>query len=373
MIYVDISAAVHSRAGLGRYSQSLARELLAIDPDRYSLFYNRGSDGKVPPSLADSRRRSISLSYKPWRMAVLLAQWSRFSFNRLVPDAELFHSTEHLLMPLRGVPTVLTVHDLIFKRYPQYHKRLNYLYLNLALPLFCRRADAIVAVSESTRDDLVDFYQIEPSKITVIPEAAADHFRPPSIEDMGRARRKYDLPEQYLLHISTIEPRKNLPRLLKALRMLRGEFPRLNLVLVGARGWLVDDMLRELQESDLADAVHLLGWVPDDDMAAVIGSAALGVQPSLYEGFGLPLLEHMASGQVVAASNSSSHPEVGGDAAAYFKAEDVEGMSSTIARLLKDEAEYQSRRESGLKQAAGFSWRETARQTAHLYERLLSR
>jgi len=134
--YIDISAAVHSKAGLGRYSERLAGALLARDPSRYALFYNQGGEGRYPDSLpAGASRRVVNWGYKPWRMAVLLGHLGRVSFNRLVPDAGVFHSTEHLLLPLRGVPTVLTVHDLIYKLFPDYHKRLNYWYLNRAMPL----------------------------------------------------------------------------------------------------------------------------------------------------------------------------------------------------------------------------------------------
>src|SRR5690606_27356112 len=119
-------------------------------------------------------------------------------------------------------------------------------------------------------------------------------------------------PEQFLLHLGTIEPRKNLSGLLDALLILRQDFPHLRLLLAGSRGWLYDDFLVRIVEEGLGDVVMPLGWVPDEDLPAVIAAASLAVQPSLYEGFGLPLLDHMACGQVVAASNSSSHPEVGG-------------------------------------------------------------
>ena len=204
MIYVDISAAVHSRAGLGRYSQHLAAALLAEQPDEYALFYNRGADGRFPPGLPDGLpQKSVSLGYKPWRMAVLMAQKNHLSFKRLVPDATLFHSTEHLLFPLATTPAVLTVHDLIFKLYPQYHKGLNLWYLNQAMPLFCERARAIIAVSEATKRDIVENYGIDPVKIQVVYEAAADHFAPPPPEKIERVRRVYDLPERFLIHLST--------------------------------------------------------------------------------------------------------------------------------------------------------------------------
>lgn len=373
MIYVDVSAAVHSKAGLGRYSERLAHALAAQHPGEIALFYNQGREGRLPPRLLPLPRRSIRAGYKPWRLSVLLAHLTHVRFDALVPDATLFHSTEHLLFPLRKAPTVLTVHDLIYKLYPAYHKRLNYWYLNLAMPLFCRRAGALIAVSEATKQDIIRHYAISPDKIHVVYEAAASHFRPPAPQEIARARARYDLPECFLVHLSTIEPRKNLDRLLDALRALRRDHPDLQLVLVGARGWLFDDFFARVEREGLGEIVRALGWVADDDLPAVLAAATLAVQPSLYEGFGLPILEAMASGQVVAASNSSSHPEVGGEAAAYFNPADVGEMVSVVGRLLGSEEERAERRALGLAQAARFSWERAARETFAVYETVQGR
>ena len=377
MLYVDISAAVHGRAGLGRYSQQLAHQLITTQPDRYALFYNRGRDGRLPDSLQQFvlthalPSRCLNLGYKPWRTAVLLGHLLGRPFNHLIPGARLFHSTEHLLMPLHGIPTVLTVHDLIYKLFPAYHKKLNYWYLNLAMPLYCRRATAIIAVSQATRRDIVKYYGVDPAKIHVVYEAASSLFQPPPPARIAFIRQKYRLPERFLIHLSTIEPRKNLSRLLDALKALRQLFPRLSLVLAGGKGWLYDDFFAKIEAEGLADAVHVLGWVPDEDLPAVIAAADLAVQPSLYEGFGLPILEQMACGQVVAASRSSSHPEVGGDATVYFDPLSVEEMAAVIHRLLSDRDEHQHRRQLGLEQAAKFSWQRAAQETIAIYDQLL--
>lgn len=371
MIYVDVSAAVHSRAGLGRYSERLARALRAEVGERIALFYNQGKGAHPPAALLPFSRRSVKLGYKPWRLAVLMAHLSHVRFDPLVPDAELFHSTEHLLLPLRRVPTVLTVHDLIYKLFPAYHKRLNYWYLNVAMPIFCRRASAIIAVSKATKADVVEQYRVEPEKVHVVYEAAADHFRPPRAEEVAKVREKYELPEQFLLHLSTIEPRKNLERLLEALQIVRRDFPALQLILAGSKGWLYEDFFARIEAEHLQEVVRPLGWVPDGELPAVIAAASLAVQPSLYEGFGLPILEEMASGQVVAASNSSSHPEVGGEAAAYFSPTDEEEMAAVIGRLLRDEGEYRERQRLGLEQAGKFSWARAAQETWAVYEKLL--
>lgn len=372
MIYVDISAAVHSKAGIGRYVESLTKALLDEAPERFGLFYNQGENGRFPATLPSSRpTRTVKLGYKPWRMAVLAAQLGRIPFNRLVPGATLFHSTEHLLMPLRGVPTVLTMHDIIPKLFPAYHKKLNYWYLNLAMPLFCRRADAIIAVSEATKRDIVQHYRIDPAKITVVYEAASPLFQPPPPTRVADIKQTYNLPERFLIHLSTIEPRKNLSRLLDSLLLLRQLFPNLALVLVGGKGWLYDDFFAKIERLGLQDAVLSLGWVPDEDLSAILASADLAVQPSLYEGFGLPLLEHMAVGQVVAASHAGPHPEVGGEAAAYFDPENVVEMTAVIRRLLTDKDEYRHRQQLGFAQAAKFSWQRAAQETMAVYDRFI--
>lgn len=371
MIYVDVSAAVHTRAGLGRYSEKLVTALLEAQPRRFAIFYNRGHDGRIPDTLRGINGKQVNLGYKPWRMAIYLANLSRIPFNRLVPDAQLFHSTEHLLMPLKDVPTVLTVHDLIYKLYPAYHKKLNFWYLNLAMPLFCRRAKAIIAVSEATKRDIVEYYGVDPAKIHVVYEAAAAHFQPPTPAEIDRVRRQYDLPDRYLIHLGTIEPRKNLDRLVDALQIVRQEDENLSLILAGTKGWLYHDFFARIEAEGLENIVRPLGWVEDEDLPGAIAAASLAVQPSLYEGFGLPILEHMACGQVVAASNSSSHPEVGGQAAAYFEATDTRKMAAVIRRLLCRKDEYARRRQLGLEQAKRFSWNRAAQETITVYDQLL--
>ena len=198
-IYVDISAAAHGRAGLGRYSANLARSLLKLDagqqePHRFALFYNRDRTTRPVEGLETAPTKTLRAGYKPWRMAVWLGQLTRADFSRLIPGADLFHATEHLLMPLRDVPTVLTVHDLIYHLFPQYHRRLNYTYLNAAMPLYVQRADAVITVSESSKEDLVRLYSVDPEKVTVIYEAASAHLKPAAREDVDRVRQSTAFP-----------------------------------------------------------------------------------------------------------------------------------------------------------------------------------
>jgi len=372
LIYLDVSAAVHRRAGLGRYAESLTRALVAEDAGRYGLFYNRECGVEPLAGLEHLPTRTVGLGYKPWRMVVWLGQLARVGFDRLLPDALLFHATEHLLLPLRSVPTVLTVHDLIFRHLPSHHKPLNRWYLNLTMPLYCRRATRIIAVSAHTRDDLIRSYGLPPEKIVVVHEAAAPHFRPQPPEKIEAVRARYGLPERYLLSVGTIEPRKNLGRLLQAFERAYQERLTQGWVVAGKRGWLYGDFFAQLERSPVREAVLFPGYVSDEDLPAVYAGAQALVFPSLYEGFGLPVLEAMACGTPVLASRGSSIPEVGGEAAVYFDPLDTGEMTEAVLRLLRDPALREEMRERGFAQARRFSWSKAAAETAAVYRAALA-
>lgn len=380
LIYIDVSATVHRRAGLGRYAASLARALVDAGPrgarvseGGYALFYNRERGVEPLQGLEHLPRSTVALGYKPWRMAIWVAQLARIGFDRLLPDVKLFHATEHLLLPLRSAPTVLTVHDLIFRHLPEHHKPLNRWYLNWALPLYCRRATHIIAISECTRRDLIAAYGVPAQKVTVIHEAADPRFRPQPAGRIRVVQRRYGLPKRYLLFVGTIEPRKNLSRLLRAFERLWREGLSDALVVVGRRGWLYDDFFARLERSSARDAVILPGFVPDEDLPAVYGGAQALVFPSLYEGFGLPILEAMACGTPVACSETSSLPEVAGEAALMFDPTEEEAIVETLRPLLRDRGLQRELKGLGLERAAGFSWERVAAGTQGVYRSVLDR
>jgi glycosyltransferase involved in cell wall biosynthesis len=369
-IYVDVSSAVHSKAGIGRYAASLASALVQRQPERYALFYNRVAGSLPPPFLESVPRRTIGAGYKPWRMAVWAGQVARIGFDRLVPDADLFHATEHLLPCLRKAPSVLTVHDMIFKLFPEHQKRLNYWYLNATMPLYCRRAEAIITVSESSKRDIVAHYGIDPAKVNVIYEAASPEFRPVPEKVLEAVRRQYHLPERYAVFVGTIEPRKNLTRLVEALQLLHDRGVVVPLVVVGAKGWLYDGLFQRVGELEAGRSVLFPGYVPSADLPAVYAAATLAVMPSVYEGFGLPVLEAMACGTPVVSSNSSSLPELGGEAAVYFDPYEVEAMAKAILQVWSDASLQEEMGQQGLAQAASFSWARAAADTEALYDRV---
>lgn len=369
-LYLDVSPAVHAKAGLSRYAANLAQALVRERSERFAFFYNRSGDCRIPPWLSGRRTRSVRAGYKPWRMMVWLSQLARLNFDRLLPECELFHATEHLLLPLKHCPTVLTIHDLVFTVFPQHHKRLNRWYLNAALPLYCRRADAIICVSEHSKADLVNIWGIDPAKIHVVYEAADPSFRPAPPERVAAVRARYGLPQRYLVAVGTIEPRKNLNRLLDALSLLRKQGDDVRLVIVGGMGWLYKGFLEKLETFEHRDSVVQPGFVPDVDLPSVYTGAVMTVVPSLYEGFGLPILESMACDTPVVSSRAASLPEVGATAVRYFDPSDVESMAVAIGEVWRSAVLRHDMAEAGRARAAQFSWARAARETIHVYENL---
>jgi glycosyltransferase involved in cell wall biosynthesis len=371
-IYYDIAAVVHRHAGLGRYAHALAQALLQEHGEALSLFYYGGASDRPPEDLGGVPLRTVVAGRKPWRLRVWLGQLLRQRFNRLLPDATLYHATEHLLMPLPGIPTVMTVHDILYKLFPRYHKLQNYVFLNLAMPLFCRRADAIIAVSQATKRDLVKYWRVPQEKITVVYEAAAPCFIPQGDEAIAAARARYHLPERYLMTLCTIEPRKNHAGFLRALEQLCRDDPNLYWVIGGSKGWLYEGFFAELERSAARERVILPGYVAEEHLPAVYAGALAFVFPSFGEGFGLEPLEAMACGTPVISSNATSLPEVGGDAASYFCPGDVDEMVEVTRPVLSDAGLRAEMRARGLAHAATFSWRRAARETWGVYQRLLS-
>lgn len=369
---IDISAGVNIPSGLGRYARSLVKAMLPYEQPQ--LFYNQIEGRSQPiPELSHLPTYTIDKGYKQWRMMVLLGQIARRPFNQYVPNTTIFHATEHLLMPLHDIPTVLTVHDLIFKLFPEHHKRLNYWYLNIAMPIYVNRADAIIAISESTKNDLITHYNTPPEKITVVYEAASPHFKPQTASAIERVMRRYQLPDEYVVVVGTIEPRKNYIRLVEALVEVRKKHRHLNLVVVGSKGWLYEPFFKHLEGLDALEWVIFPGYIPDADLPAVYAGAKLAVMPSVYEGFGLPILEAMACGTAVVCSDTSSLPELGGDVAAYFDPHNTQHMAAVLLEVLNNDDERREMALASPARAAQFSWDRAAQETLAVYDTVFNR
>jgi glycosyltransferase involved in cell wall biosynthesis len=369
-VTVDLTAAVQGHAGLGRYAEELARGLLADCPpdEELAIFYNDAQHRRPVPPLDALPAIGLPWSSKPWRLAVLLAQLAHVPQDTTLGRPDIFLATQHLLPRVGGGVTVFTLHDLIFRHLPEAHLPLNRWFLNLAVPRFLAAADAIIAISECTRRDAMRFYGVPDRKIHVIYEAADTRFRPIADEAyLAGVRRRYGLPERFVLYVGTIEPRKNLPILFRAFKAALPALSGCKLVICGKKGWLYDETFASLQALGIEREVCFTGFVPDADLPGLYALAEALALPSRYEGFGLPVLEAMGCGTPVICSNASSLPEIAGDAALLVPPDDVAGWTAAMSRLMGEPGLQRELRARGLAQAARFSWTKAAQQTRALY------
>lgn len=335
--------------GIGRYVRSLAAALPPLLTPDEQLHLLTSENTAVSP---------FSLSQQ-WHIPPLLR------------SSALYHSP-YYLMPYRpGVPTVLTVYDLIPQHFPELVSARARLLFRLTTRLALAAADHVIAISEATRQDVLAAYPIRPERITAVPLAADPHFQPQPPATIAALRQKLNLPDNYALYLGINKPHKNLVRLVQAWQTVHAAHPNAVLVIAGAWDPRYPQVRETVTRLGLDTAVHFLGPVDDTDLPALYSGADLFIFPSLYEGFGLPIVEAMACGTAVACSNQSSLPEVGGDAAVYFNPTQVSNMADTIIQLLQDDAQRRQRQQMGLAQASRFTWEKTAVATLAIYRQMI--
>jgi len=369
-IAIDAHSVGTGLAGNETYAANLVEALAEIDGEnRYTVYVTKAE--------AEAR---------------FGGRWGNVSVRRTVPhtplvripltlSAELRRRPVDLLHvqytapPLAPCPVVATIHDLSFEHIPETFKRRSRVQLRLTVRATARRAAHVIAPSEYTRRDLVETYGLDPGRVSAIPLAVAPHFRP--VEDAGelaRVRQRYGIAGEYVLAVGSIQPRKNLARLVRAYSALRRRRGRSNLpqlVLVGKQAWLYGDTLRAIEEEGLGESVLLTGYVSEGDLPALYTGALLFAYPSFYEGFGLPPLEAMSCGAPVLTGNLTSLPEVVGDAGLTVDPLDTGALAEALARLIDDDALRATLSERGLRRARRFDWRETARMTLQVYRRVM--
>lgn len=365
---------MHGRAGLGRLAHELTAALLALETEHsFSAFYNAAASAQVVSSFDRMAQIPIRLADKPWRMGVLLAHLLRRPQEKLfactAPPVELFHATDHLLPYLPQTPSVFTLGDLTFLSHAQTHARLNRTFLRLMMPLFLRRTNGIITISASTQRDMEAQYSPLPPSRVIYP-GVHSRFHPVKDENLlAVIRARYQLPARFMLYVGTIEPRKNLPVLIRAFQQAALE--GVKLVIGGKKGWMYEETFAQVQALGLADRIIFTGFVADEDLPALLSLAEIFVFPSQYEGFGFPVVEAMACGAPVITSNVSSLPEVSGDAALLIAPTDVAGLAEAMRHATSDAGLRAAMAEKGIAQAARFTWRRCALETVAFYEEII--
>jgi glycosyltransferase involved in cell wall biosynthesis len=366
-------------AGVGHYARQLIRALARVAPsDHFVVVAPR-------PLRALTRRQVPLVEFPEPNVECLVRGWWATMRTRVErrlwrnpelslatdPPGDVFHATNHVFpFRVRRVPTVLTVHDLTIPLFPEWHPARRLALMGPALAPSADRANRIVTPSHHTRNDLLKLLPVEPERVVVIPEGIDPIFAPQGEAEVAARLAPLDLrPGSYLLFLGTIEPRKNLTRLLQAVESAGSDVGVL--VLAGGHGWNNAPIRDAIARLARAGRVRALGYVPDDLRPPLLAGARAFVYPSLYEGFGLPPLEAMACGAPVVTSNVSSLPEVVGDAGLYVDPTDVPALAEALIRIWGDDALRADLRARGLARAAEFSWDRTARLTLDVYRAVL--
>jgi glycosyltransferase involved in cell wall biosynthesis len=317
-------------------------------------------------------------------------RWPNFSVRTTLPHSPLIRIPVTLSAELRRnrvdvlhvqftappaapCPVVVSIHDLSFEHLPQTFKRRSRMQLRMTVRRSARSASQIISLSNHARDDIIATYNVNPEKVTVIPLAAPAHFAPVTDNnELERVKQTYAIDSPYILCVGSVQPRKNLTRLLQAYSLLRrdrpeGKLPKL--VVAGKYAWLFEETLRTIDQLGLSGSVIMTGYVPEADLPALYSGALCFVYPSYFEGFGLPPLEAMKCGAPVVVGNQTSLPEVAGDAAIMFDPFDVADIAAAIKKVISDEALRATLKTRGLERAKLFDWQHTARQTLEVYKK----
>lgn len=388
-IGIDITSAVRQDAGIGRFTRELIRAFFALNavgtsPHSFVLF---AATGGLPRSVAEPRLAYVMqlaitrhLELKVCNLEFLSDDWLHRIWHRArlpipieaaIGRVDLFHEPDFVLPPtLPGTPTVLTVHDLTFIRDPESAFPRLRRYLNRVVPRSVARATRVLADSAATKNDLIELLHTSPDKITVLYGGVDARFAPMADpKRLAAVRAKYSLGlDPFILGIGTLQPRKNFSRLIQAFAALHSQLSTRHLVIVGGKGWLYDDIFAEVKRLGLEGRVLFPGFVDDDDLPALYSAADVLAFPSIYEGFGLPILEAMACGTPVVTSVTSSLPELAGDAALLVEPTDVDAIAATLRRLLQEADLRRKLVAAGFDQARKFTWEKAAVQLLGIYE-----
>jgi glycosyltransferase involved in cell wall biosynthesis len=353
-------------AGITSYIFHLLRHLPGIAKEmEYTVFL---SDRRY----AGGPGLQLQLSRLPTNLPPVRILWEQALLPWIVrrEALDLLHNMAFVGPLASSCPFVVTVHDLSFLFFPHSFRSLRRSYLRVFARMSVRQARRVIAVSESTKNDLVKIYGISPAKIDVIHNGVDASFQPLPADQVASFRQQKRLPDRFMLFVGTLEPRKNIVRLIEAYAKLPMERPPL--LLVGGKGWFYDEIFAQVEALGLTGDVRFVGFVPAEELPLWYNAAALFVYPSIYEGFGLPPLEAMACGTAVITSTASSLPEVVGQAGQLVDPTDTDALASAMAHVLDNGDVQQEMEAAGLVQAAGFSWESAARGTVDSYRRALT-
>lgn len=369
-IGIDAHAIGAQQGGNETYIRNLIRALAALDADnRYTIYLANAQAAAEWQSgfVAQHPNFSVRLLPPPTPL-VRVPVFLTYELRRRPVD--VLH-VQYTAPPFCPAPVVATIHDLAFEHLPETFTRRGSLQLKLTVRRTARRAARIATVSEYSRQDLLRTYRLAPEKVVTTYNGIEPHFttQTRAADEAAQVRQRFGIAREFLLAVGSLQPRKNLERLIRTYARLRREQPDFapQLVIVGRKLWLAESIFAEVSRQPWASDVILTGYVSDDDLPALYRTASAFVYPSLFEGFGLPPLEAMACGTPVITSNISSLPEVAGSAALLIDPLNEQELAAALQRILNDQPLRARLRAEGVRQAAKFTWRDAAEKTLQLY------
>jgi glycosyltransferase involved in cell wall biosynthesis len=368
LIGYEASALQGRKSGVGYYTENMLASVMRAAPQhRYMLFSNRDMrEGWKQLATETVHSERLFPVRAVWMQAVLPG-----TLRRVQPD--LCHFTNYLAPLAMSCPYIVTVYDMTVFITPRLHRFKKLVLDRTLIPRVARKAGAIITVSNSARKDILRYLKVPREKVRVVMGAASPAFHP--ITDstlLESVRARHGLHEPYILYVGTIEPRKNLPRLVQAFANLKKRGLPHKLVIVGQSGWQTEPIYVEIERLGLKPDVIFTGYVPFEDLPAIYTLAEAMAFPSLYEGFGLPVIEAMACGTPVVTSRSSSLIEVAGDAGLLVDPLSVEELEDALHRVLNDPALRADMRHMGLERASNLTWEHTAQATLEVYDKVLA-
>lgn len=372
----DATALPHQITGAGNYIIQVLRELALLNAasdsgDSIVIFAQQHSYEQI--GIAPSAGVEwVLLADRPPAQRLI---WEQIGFPASLRRAriDLLHSP-HYTRPFNlPCKSVVTFHDMTFFLFPHLHTPAKRLFFPLAIRASARLADQVLASSESTRQDIIRILKIDARKVRTVHLGVSPAYRPVTDpQKLASVRSRYQLPEHFILYVGVVEPRKNLPLLIQAYRLLVERGMQAPLVIAGKMGWMYAEFLRQLQTLQIQEKVHLAGYIPAEDLPIVYNLADVFVYPSIYEGFGLPPLEAMACGTPVITSAVSSMPEHVGEAGMLVAPQDELALADAIQRVFNDPDLRRSLSQKGPPQAAQFTWKKTAQETMQIYRQILT-
>jgi glycosyltransferase involved in cell wall biosynthesis len=375
-IAIDYTSAIVQGAGIGRYTRNLVAALAQLDSgDRYTLFSTEAPTTERPiPTAPTFRSRVVPVGN---RRATIL--WHRLRIpmpaELVMGRADVLHGPDFTLPPTIGARTVVTIHDLAFLTHPECALPSLVAYLSRVVPHALHRADRVIAVSQRTATDLIERLDVPAERISVIHLGVDPSFAHlPADDAVAEACARLGLATPFVLAVGTIEPRKNYERLIAAFARIAREAvgPRM-LVIAGHKGWLYEGVFAAAQRHGVAEQVRFLNYVAEDDLRALYRAAAVVAMPSLYEGFGIPLLEAMASGTPIVCSTAGSLPEVAADAGLLVPAEDTEALAEALLRVVREPVLAAALVAHGRERVKAFTWQAAAQAHLRVYHEAAKR